>query len=204
MNILETIKSAFCSEKVVRYPSIQVVIDAGHGGKDWGLNVDSKPNAGYNGILEKDINLEVASRVAWFCNRHGVGYTMTRWGDRFIELKQRCERANLTKAKLFLSLHCNYAGDSSAKGIETWHYTGSLASRVFATKIQGKLAGLNYTRDRGIKDNISFYVLKHTRMPAVIVELGFLSNPGDAMYLDNEENQFQIAEKLWEVIKEVV
>jgi len=187
---------------------IKIIIDPGHGGKDLGLNTVVKgkrtPNRGYKGVMEKDINLEVSTRVAWLCARHGMGHLLTRYGDRFISLKERCQRANRTKAKLFLSIHCNYSPSfSSIKGVETWYYKKSRTGFLYASRCQKLLMEDPYSRNRGIKSTEVFYVLKKTNMSAVLVELGYLSNPRDALYLDKEENQMKIATQLWQFIKEV-
>ncbi len=185
-------------------PEIEICIDAGHGNYDWGLKSGDTYNKGYNGCLEKDINLELANRVAFLCARHNIGYIMTRWGDRYISLSERCKRANQTKAKLFLSIHCNYGKYNNWKGVETWHYENSKTSKGYAEKFQNQLEELKYTKARGIKDTNKFYVLKHTKMPAVLLELGFLSNQKDCEYLDNENNQMLVAVQIWKGIKQVL
>lgn len=180
----------------------QVILDAGHGGFDWGLKTGKTYNKGYKEIMEKSINMEIATRIAWLCARHNMGYLLTRFGDRFVSLGNRVKKANGTKAKLFLSLHCNYARNSTWKGIETYFYTGSAKGMALAIKCQNLLVDLNFTRNRGIKSG-NFYVLRKTKMPAILVEFGFLSNRNDATYLNNENNQMLIATKVWEFIKEV-
>jgi len=182
--------------------TVKVVIDPGHGGYDLGLKTGKKYNKGYNDILEKDINLEVSTRLLWLCMRHGIGAILTRWGDRFISLNERCRVANMTKSKLFLSIHCNYAKKSQYRGIETWFYGSSSRGKVMARRCQNLLVDLRYTDNRGIKDG-EFFVLRKTKMPAILVELGFLSNGNDTLYLNNEENQMLIAERLLQFIKEV-
>jgi N-acetylmuramoyl-L-alanine amidase len=180
---------------------IKIVIDPGHGGEDWGLKTGTKCNKGYDGCLEKNINLEVANRFAWFCAKHDISYIMTRYGDRYISLKERCYRANPTRAFLFISIHCNYSISSKVRGLETWYYRGSYSGGAWASKCQFLLKGLEYTWNRGKKAGRNFYVLKHTRMPAILVELGFLSNPEDCKFLNSENNQDLIAEKLFELVR---
>jgi N-acetylmuramoyl-L-alanine amidase len=179
---------------------IKLIIDPGHGGRDWGLRSGKRYNKGYDGCLEKDINMEVANRLSWFCAKHGLPYYMTRFGDRFVNLSDRCYRANNANCALFLSIHCNYARDQRIRGLETWHYKGSYSGSGWAKKCQLLLSRLKFTRDRGVKGG-KFYVLKHTSMPAVLVELGFLSNREDCKYLNKEMNQELIAESLFEMVR---
>lgn len=199
--IIEFLKSM---NKPQRDPKdIRIVIDPGHGGKDWGLRTGKTYNKGYNEILEKNINLEIATRLGWLCSRHEIGFLLTRWGDRYISLSERCKRANLTKARVFLSIHCNYAMNKQVKGVETWFYGGSEQGKAYAKKCQSLLAEIGYTKNRGLRDSKEFYVLKHTKMTSVLLELGFLQNKDDANYLDNENNQMQIATQIFQFIKEV-
>lgn len=185
-----------CLSKPEKNPKdIRVVIDPGHGGKDAGAIKDN--------LKEKDINLEVAVRLAWLCSRHKIGFILTRFGNRFISLNECCKRANTTKAELFISIHCNSFKDEKVKGIETFYCGGSAKGKILAKRCQQLLMELKYSKDRESK-HASFYVLKHTRMTAILIELGFISNPEDAFYLDNENNQMLIAEKIFEFIKEVV
>lgn len=186
---------------------VKVILDPGHGEYDWGLNTvvrgKKTPNKGYKGIMEKDINLEIANRVGWLCSRHSVGYLMTRYGDRFISLKKRCQIANKTNSKLFISFHCNYAHNIKVRGVETYYYQGSSSGRPLAKEMQKLLLDLKYTKNRKAKSD-RFYVLRNTKMPAILPEFGFLSNKEDATYLNNENNQMKIAVQIWELIKQIV
>ncbi len=179
---------------------IKLVIDAGHGANDWGLRTGKTFNKGADGCFEKDINLEVAGRLAYFCSRHNLPYLMTRFGNRYITLTERCFRANSASPSLFLSIHCNYARNPKIYGLETWYYRGSYSGRGWASKFQASLSNLKYTRNRGIKGG-TFYVLKHTAMPAVLIELGYLSNPDDCSFLNNEGNQDLVAETIFECVR---
>lgn len=188
---------------------IHVVIDPGHGNHDWGLKTTAGYHKGVNGIMEKDIVLEVSNRLAWYLAQHDISYAMTRYGDRFIELIDRTSFANKVKASLFLSLHCNYANDSRIKGMEVWHWRDSIFGKRYAEVFNAGLERLNYTRNRGLKTDDpetvkredNYWVLKKTDMPSVIIELGFLSNPDDCDKLNNPNMQMIIAENLKETIK---
>jgi len=183
------------------FKDFKVILDPGHGGSDWGLKTGEKYNQGYMGLLEKDINLEVANRVAWFCANHGIGYILTRYGDRFIGLPDRIRVSNNSKAKLFISIHCNYALNEKVRGVETWYFKNSNTGKNLAKKLQEKLLSLKYTIDRKIQAG-SFFVLRNSIMPAVLVELGFLQNKDDALFLADENNQNRVAYLVFEFIKE--
>jgi len=188
-----------CLTEPERNPkNISVVIDPGHGGKDSGA-VRERSKIGLENVLEEDIVLEVSNRLAWLCARHKIGYLMTRWGDRYISLKRRCKQANQTKAKVFISIHCNAVKNQKAKGIEVWYLSG----KTLAKKCLKYLNEINFTKNRGIKKG-RFYVLRKTKMKAILIELGFISNKEDMKYLINENNQSMIAEKIFEFIRELV
>jgi len=181
----------------------KIIIDAGHGGEvDWGLRTGKKYNKGWDGCTEKQINLEIANRFAWFLARHQIPYIMTRWGDRYLSLQERCTKANSSGAILFVSIHCNFALDKRIKGVETYHYRGSHSGKAWAIKFQDLLIGLDYTRNRGVKES-GFYVLKHTNMPAILLELGYLSNRSDCKFLNSPSSQDLVAEKLFEVVRTI-
>ena len=183
--------------------AIEVIIDPGHGGRDWGCNTEGKPNRGYMGALEKDINLEVAVRLGWYLAQNDISYMLTRYGDRYVGLKERSKQANDAQARLFLSIHCNYAGDPDIKGLEVWHHHKSEKGVVLAQKFCEGLCDLNYTRNRGVKSaNPSFSVLHYTSMPAILLELGFISNREDCLCLYDESKQALIAERLKNIIKD--
>lgn len=180
----------------------KIIIDPGHGGYDWGLRTGKRYNKGYDNCLEKDINLEVANRFAWLCSEHKIPYILTRYGDRYIGLRERCFRANSMGGILFISIHCNYALNSKISGLETYSCRGSYSGKAWAAKFQFVINDLKFTKDRGIK-TAGFYVLKHTKMPAILLELGYLSNPSDCKYLNNENNQGLIASRLLEAVRTI-
>lgn len=190
------------TERPERNPKeIKICIDPGHGGKDSGA-VRERGKIGLENVLEEDINLEVANRLAWLCARHKVGYLMSRWGDRYISLKKRCQQANQSKAEVFISIHCNSVKSHKPKGLEVFHCTGSGTGKRLASICFSHLKALNYTKIRGVK-KAKFYVLRHTKMSAILIELGFISNKEDMKYLINENNQMLIASKIFEFIREI-
>ncbi|MEM6910287.1 MAG: N-acetylmuramoyl-L-alanine amidase [Verrucomicrobiota bacterium] len=147
-------------------PFDTIVIDPGHGGKDNG--------ALWGGVKEKELNLSVALRLKHLLESRGKRVVLTRSSDRFVSLEERCRIANRYHRSLFLSLHFNAAPRLGARGIETFYY--GRRGRQLADQVHAHLLeGVDFY-DRGIKRK-RFHVLRGTRAPAVLVELGFLSNP---------------------------
>jgi N-acetylmuramoyl-L-alanine amidase len=143
-----------------------VVIDAGHGGHDRG----GVPGQKY---AEKTYALDVARRVQSRLRAAGFKTVMTRTGDYFVGLGQRCAVANSHSNSIFLSIHFNAAPREGANGIETYYY-GSKSAK-FAAAVHTRLVRAAGTEDRGVRRR-GFYVLRHTSRPAVLAECGFLSN----------------------------
>ena len=171
-----------------------VCIDAGHGGKD--------PGAESGGVQEKDIALTVALKVGALLKDCEVIYTRTE--DVYVDLSERALIANQAKADLFVSIHCNSAPSASANGMEVYvHTTCSAASTRAAHAIYDRLLPASGLRGRGVKAN-DYAVLRETVMPAVLVELGFVSNDGDRAKLISEDWQNRAAEAITSGIMEVV
>lgn len=162
--------------------SKKVFLDPGHGGNDSGA-------VGVNGLLEKNINLEVAKKVRDLLKQQGLEVKLSRENDATVSLSQRTNAANTWKADCYVSIHCN-AHNGSAKGIETFSYnsnTKDLANDVHSNILSTK----SYTVNRGVKF-AKFYVLTHTNMRACLVELGFIDNVEDVKLLINNQEQFAL------------
>ncbi|MBM7631295.1 SH3 domain-containing protein [Geomicrobium sediminis] len=149
-----------------------IVVDAGHGGRDSG--------ATGNGLVEKTINLQVSRELANRLERGGANVIMTRSNDTFIELVERARIANRASADLFISVHANAFPAATARGAETfYHPNDGPDSRRLATALQNRLV-----RDTGMVhrrvDPANFSVLRNTNMTASLIELGFVTNAGDA------------------------
>lgn len=142
-----------------------VVIDAGHGGHDkggqWGL------------VYEKHLALDTAARLENELKKRGFRTVMTRRSDYFISLPDRVQIANKYRNAIFVSVHYNYTWKQHVEGLETF-YT-SAASRPLAHYIQSGMMRKVRTTNRGAKF-ARYYVIRHTRCPAVLVECGFVSN----------------------------
>ena len=146
-----------------------VVIDAGHGGLDRG----GVPGQRY---AEKIYTLDVANRVKARLREAGFRVVMTRDADYFVGLGQRCAIANSQRNAIFLSVHFNSAPREGASGIETYFYSRQSAS--FAAAVHCRLVRAAGTEDRHIRCR-GFYVIRNTRIPAVLAECGFLTNPSE-------------------------
>lgn len=175
------------------------VVDVGHGGKD--------PGAVANGLYEKDLNLKITKYLKEMLDEDGsVQVYYTRLSDWYPTLQERCDLANEVEADMFLSIH-NNAYNPSEEGTETLYFPsevkGKLTSPALAEIFQDHLVDTLDSHDRGIKQRENLYVLKHTVMPAVIVEIGFLTNSDDAAKLKQDEYLERAAEALFDATLEV-
>ncbi|EKP95029.1 N-acetylmuramoyl-L-alanine amidase [Thermaerobacter subterraneus] len=173
----------------------KVYLDPGHGGSD--------PGAVGNGLVEKDINLAIARRVRVHLVRHGLAVRMSRTGDQTRPLRARTDEANAWGADVYVSIHCNAYVDESANGFEVWHSVqpGS-RSRILARYLVQWLDRLTPLANRGARSRAGrggrdyYHVIRESRMPAVIVECGFITNRRDARYLGSASGQAQVAEAI--------
>ncbi|HEY5953997.1 MAG TPA: N-acetylmuramoyl-L-alanine amidase [Terrimicrobiaceae bacterium] len=147
-----------------------VVIDAGHGGFDRG-GIPS------NIIPEKGVALDVARRLRTYLANAGLRTVMTRSNDTFVTLDSRVAVANRQRRAVFVSIHFNSAPRRGANGIETFY--GSAKAKRLASMIQRNAMKTTSGENRGIKQ-ARFYVLRKSKIPAVLIECGFLTNPQDA------------------------
>jgi N-acetylmuramoyl-L-alanine amidase len=146
-----------------------VVIDAGHGGKDGG--------SVWNGLIEKKLCLDVAKRVEAGLKSRGLKTTMTRRADTFVELSQRARLANRIPSSIFVSVHFNGSRKTLISGGEV--YYRSARGRVLASAISRSIKSRVTGGTRGIFHG-NYKVLRETQMPAVLVECGYLSNKREA------------------------
>ena len=163
---------------------MKICIDPGHGGKDPGA-VGTSPFR----PEEKAFTLRLALLLEEKLESLGHWVVMTRRKDRFLELKSRASFANRLNADLFVSIHTNSAATSDVSGMEVYHFPGSDKGRKLATIIlENMLQEFPDHKDRGVKE-VNFTVLRETRMPAVLVESEFLSNPRQLKFLADSGNQ---------------
>lgn len=147
---------------------MKIYIDPGHGGNDSGA-------LGHTGLKEKDINLKIAANIRQILQRHEINAVLTRQNDSRVELADRVKMANDNRADYFVSIHINSASNPAATGIETYASPNS----DLGTKNE-----INLT-NRGVKHK-AFFVLKNTKMPAVLVEVAFISNPKEEKLLKDQ------------------
>lgn len=167
-------------------------IDAGHGGKD--------PGGMANGVAEKDVCLAVALRLQKLCEAAGAKVHMTRTTDTYPDLDARCELANSKRCDLFISIHCNIAPYSDeVTGCEAFYNEESDSSRRLSIALVNAIVTQAGVADRGArKDTRGLRVLTKTSMPASLVELGFLSNAGEARKLNTAAMQDKMAKALFD------
>lgn len=161
-----------------------VVVDAGHGGHDPG----ARPVSGKS---EKHLALDTARRLAAILRSSGLRVVETRTADHFVPLGTRVRVSNRLRNAVFVSIHYNWARRAGASGIETFFY-GPRSSRL-AANIQSKALAAYPSKNRGIKYR-GFYVLRNNRRPAVLCELGFVSNAGENSRLQNPAVRQRIAQ----------
>ncbi len=161
---------------------VRLALDAGHGGSD--------PGAVGNGLLEKDVVLDVILRFADLlaedtADTSGGGawdVLLTRDQDVFVSLQARVTMANAFGADSFCSIHANGFGDPQANGTETFAYAEGTTAATLRDAVHARMIEAWGLTDRGTK-TAAFYVLVNTTMPAELHELAFITNPGDALVL---------------------
>lgn len=177
---------------------ITVVIDAGHGGRDPG-------KIGVNNALEKDINLCIALKLKDFLEQNDIKVIMTREEDiglysqsdsnkKVADMKKRVEIINGSGAVLAISIHQNSFTQESIKGAQVFYYASSKGGKEFAQIMQDQLKkSLQDGNKREAKPNDTYYLLKKTECPFVIVECGYLSNYKESALLIEDAYQEKLA-----------
>lgn len=157
---------------------MKIIIDCGHGGKDPGaIGID---------IIEKDYVLEVGRLLKNELSQYICEVLMTRTDDTFLTLDDRTTLSNKNNCDLFISIHCNSFVNENANGFESFSYNGNDIQK----KIHNDIVKNIKIKDRGIKINKVFYVLRKTKCKAVLLELGFITNKEDSKILNNSKNLF--------------
>jgi len=171
----------------VKQNKFSVVIDPGHGGIDPGA-------IGIGGIKESDVVLEVSKIVKKLLSDKGVEGILTRKNEVDLDLPPRVSFANNIDADIFVSIHANASRGKrrDINGLETFYYRG-WRGRLLAKNIQKQIMRVSPgSPDRGVKQG-RFYVIKNTKMPAVLVEIGFLTGRLDARRLEKSTHRKRIA-----------
>lgn len=174
-----------------------VVIDVGHGGIDSG-------KVSQDGILEKDVNLAIAKKLKVLLEKEDVAVTLTRDSDcglyqegdshkKVADLQNRCALIEKIKPDCTVSIHQNSFSSPEVRGAQVFYYGQSAEGEALAKLVQSSLIErADSENHRQAKANESYYLLKRTVSPTIIVECGFLSNPGEAARLVSEDYQNKI------------
>lgn len=175
-----------------------IVIDPGHGGNDSGA-------IGPTGVMEKTVTLNIALRLQKLLEAEGATVYMTRSTDTEVspkganasdieELQARCDVANNHDADIFISIHNDSFTNGAAKGTTGYYYSrGSAKSRDLADKVRSGVIDQIGTQSRGTQ-SCNFYVVKHTDMPATLVEVAFISNPEEEKLLNSDDGAQKAAQ----------
>lgn len=186
------------TEGSFRGEKICIVLDPGHGGKDPG-------KVGTTGCYEKDINLQITEKLKMFLEMEGIWVILTRDGDyglysetdsnkKMADMKNRVRLIEENAPDLTVSIHQNSYPEEYVKGAQTFYFSGSGESKKLAGFIQERLVTtLDKENHRKEKTNDSYYLLKNTPCPTVIVECGFLSNDTECRLLETDYYQEKVA-----------
>ncbi|MNO44905.1 Germination-specific N-acetylmuramoyl-L-alanine amidase precursor [compost metagenome] len=197
------------SAKTLNYWSLPlsgkvIAIDAGHGGPDGGA-------VSREGLIEKDINLSVSLYLRDYLQQAGAIVVMTREGDYDLaqqdtkgyskrkteDLKQRVRSIEDKRADLFISVHMNSVPSGRWSGAQTFYYPNNARSKAFAVFVQDELKTTLENTDRVAKTANTIYLLKALKMPAVLVEVGFLSHPQESALLGDDVYQRKVATSIF-------
>lgn len=182
-----------------------VVVDAGHGGRDSGKTSDT-------GTEEKDINLSIALMVQENLENAGITVVMTRTEDvglyndgdsnkKVADMKARLSVIEESNCNFAVSIHQNSYSDPSIKGAQVFYYATSTEGKELAEKLQQDLVdNIDPDNHRKAKANDTYYLLKKTSVPMIIVECGFLTCPEEEKLLLTEEYQKKLAEQIAETL----
>lgn len=152
------------------------------------INGGQDSGAVYNGRKESNDVLSIGRAVAAEVRRHGVTVDETRTTDATVSLNDRSAFENRNTYDYFISFHRNAFKPETARGVETYTYlNASTRSNALAQRIQTSLVALGFT-DRGVKE-ANYHVLRETKAPAVLVEIGFIDNTGDNNLFDSKRNE---------------
>ena len=175
-----------------------IVLDPGHGGSDPGA-------IGPTGLQEKEVTLPIAEYLKSILEAKGARVILTRTTDVDVygphasgvdELQARVNVANGNRADAFISIHINSFSNPNVGGIATYYFDGSDQSKKLASAVQGQIAEHSgFNGDRGIQPG-NLYVLRHSLMPSILVELGFISNPKEEGHLKETSTRQEFANEL--------
>lgn len=172
---------------------VVIVLDAGHGGKDEGAMVE--------GVTEKDINMAIVEKLKALFEKAGASVVLTRKDENDLsslnasnhkreDMKNRIDIINDEKNDLLLSIHLNSYSNTSVKGAQTFYTKGNLSSEYLAKCIQVQFLDIDSRMTSKAGD---YYLLNNARIPAVLIECGFLSNDEERALLKQSDYQEKVA-----------
>lgn len=170
-----------------------VVLDAGHGGNDVGCI-----NGSY---YEKDITLEYVREIGNYLMKNGVQVYYTRKDDNRLanhqaeDLQLRCDLAYNKQANYFISVHVNASTNDNASGFEIYCNKSNIKSYALAENISNSMEKIGYSKNRGILDGNSLYVIKNNKVNAILIELGYIRS-SDMNYLTSNRKTRKLSEKI--------
>lgn len=168
-----------------------IVLDPGHGGKDPG-------SIGFGGIFEKDVISSTANAVAQELRNAGANVVITRTGDYFVSLNERIRISEAYNTHAFVSLHYNAFPIISVNGVST--YYANETSRRLAQEVQSSLASTVSLHNRGVMQ-ANYRVIHRNSSPAILMELGFITNPGDLAVIQTSDYQNKVAQAITNGLK---
>lgn len=173
---------------------IEIVIDPGHGGKEKGTFSKNKPK-----VYEKNFNLRTAIFLKKYLQDRGFQAVMTRTSDMTLSLEKRVAFAKKQSPRLFVSVHYNSAPSSQAEGVEVFFFDDKThperrkRSKVLAEIVLKNILAETHAKSRGVK-SASFFVIRETSVPAILVEGGFLTHAEELKKIKTSAYQQKIAE----------
>ena len=199
LSLSKNLQKYVSSENVVAAGKV-IVIDSGHGGDDPG-------KIGINQAKEKDVNLKIAKKVKKRLKKEGWKVVMTREEDVMLgdaqkgnrkihDMKARVELINKTMPAMAVSIHQNSYQEAEIHGAQVFYYSHSQDGKRMAETIQRALLMADEENTRQAKGNDTYYLLKRTEVPTIIVECGFLSNPQEAEKLTEDGYQKKLAQAI--------
>ena len=158
---------------------------------------------------EKDINIDIAKKLCLFLEEAGADVYFTRSSYEALgqtkseDMKKRIKLVDESNADIMISIHQNAYTSENVKGAQTFYFKGSEGGKALAEKIQASLiTALDEKNKRVAKENTSYYIIKNTEIPSVIIECGFLSNPDEENKLNTEEYKLKTAWAIFDGIRE--
>ncbi len=172
-----------------------VIIDPGHGGWD--------PGAMNGKTSEKDIVLDISLEIEKLLKQKNIDYYMIRTDDTYVSLEDRARIANEKKGRLFISIHNNSFTDAAQNGILTAYNPYSPTGKDIAIIMQSEIKNLGM-KNREIMPRPNLYVLRHTEMPSLLLEIGFISNKKDLKLVTDDEFKKNCAQQVVSGIEEIL